>query len=68
MVDIEYGSFAVIEDQRDPEAYDVGFIRLKNGNLVPVLDGGMVQLALDELGGEITEVREIHDNNRIPVP
>ncbi len=67
MVDIEYESVAVIEDQRNSEGFDIGFIRLKNGELVPVLDGGMVQLALDELGGEIMEVREIPDTDRVPV-
>jgi hypothetical protein len=67
MVDLEYGPIAVIENERDPDGFDFGFIRLKNGGLVPVLDGGMVQLALDELGGEIVEVREIHDGDRIPV-
>ena len=67
MVDIEYESIAIIEDEWDSESFDIGFIRLNNGDLVPVLDGGMVQLALDELGGEIIEVREIHDSDRIPV-
>ena len=67
MVDMEYELVAVQEDLRDSESRDVGFTRLKNGDLVPVLDGGMVQLALDELGGEIVEVNEINDADRIPV-
>lgn len=45
----------------DEDPFWVVFVRSEEGQVVPVVTGGVVDLAINELDGKIIEMRKIRD-------
>lgn len=51
-----------------PRDIHLGYLRTKDGRHIPVLPGGMVEMAIQELGGEIADLEFEEEVEFFPAP